>query len=96
MCTSVLSPPLGVRSRPRHRSRSLSLALPLATPLPSLFRCDPAALAELELRCCAIAAPPAAAAVRRRGEGVKRPEALGFGWFLYKPILSWSNISHPS
>ncbi|CAD6343499.1 unnamed protein product [Miscanthus lutarioriparius] len=38
--------------------RSLSLALPLATPLPSLFRCDPAVLAKLELCCCAIPAPP--------------------------------------
>ena len=38
--------------------RSLSLALPQAFVLRSLFRCDPAALAELELRRCAIPQPP--------------------------------------
>jgi hypothetical protein len=48
-----------VRAIAGKSPRSLSLALPLATPLPSLFHCDPAALAELELRCCAIPAPPA-------------------------------------
>jgi hypothetical protein len=47
-----------VRAVAGKSPRSLSLALPLATPLPSLFRCDPAALAELELRCCAIPGPP--------------------------------------
>ncbi|XP_021308565.1 F-box/LRR-repeat protein At3g26922 isoform X2 [Sorghum bicolor] len=51
-----------VRAVAGKSPRSLSLALPLATPLPSLFRCDPAALAELELRCCVIPAPPRAAA----------------------------------
>ncbi|CAD6341106.1 unnamed protein product, partial [Miscanthus lutarioriparius] len=65
-CVSIRGVPLSVyhrtddwvRAVAGKSPRSLSLALPLATPLPSLFHCDPAVLGELELRCCAIPAPP--------------------------------------
>ncbi|RLM73131.1 hypothetical protein C2845_PM15G16690 [Panicum miliaceum] len=69
------------------RPRSVCLDLPARDPpaaLPSLFSCDPAALAELRLRSCALPAPPVGFA------GFHALAALSLDGVLFPAENGWS------